>query len=85
MPGIKSLLKGWHEGSGKDKLSDFVEEYWHYDNISNKNEKQFVNSYLKWAEKNGYHQSETYAMSKKGIPTLSRGSNRKRNLHQKLL
>lgn len=51
MPGIKSLLNGWHESSGKDKLSDFVEEYWHYDNISNKSEKQFVKSYLKWAEK----------------------------------
>lgn len=76
MPGIKSLLKGWHESSGKDKLSDFVEDYWHYDNILNKSEKQFVNSYLKWAEKKGYHQSEAkalkiYAMAKEGIPTLS--------------
>jgi transposase len=76
MPGIKSLLKGWNEGSGKDKLSDFVEEYWHYDNISKKSEKQFINSYQKWAEKKGYHQSEAkavkiYAMAKEGIPTLS--------------
>lgn len=76
MPGIKSLLNGWHESSGKDKLSDFVEEYWHYDNISNKSEKQFVKSYLKWAEKKGYHQSEAkalkiYAMAKDGVPTLS--------------
>lgn len=76
MPGIKNLLKGWGESSGKDKLSDFVEEYWHYDNISKKSEKQFVNSYFKWAEKRGYHQSEgkamkIYAMAKEGIPTLS--------------
>jgi len=76
MPGIKTLLNGWNESSGKDKLSDFVEEYWHYDNISKKSEKQFINSYLKWTEKKGYHQSEAkavkiYAMAKEGIPTLS--------------
>jgi transposase len=76
MPGIKTLLKGWNESSGKDKLSDFVEEYWHYDNISKKSEKQFINSYQKWAERKGYHQSEAkavkiYAMAKEGIPTLS--------------
>lgn len=76
MPGIKTLLKGWIESSGKDKLSDFVEEYWHFDNISKKSEKQFVNSYIKWAEKKGYHQSEAkamkiYTMAKEGIPTLS--------------
>ena len=46
MPGIKSLLHGWNEASGKDKLSDFVEEYWHYDNITKKSEKQFAKSYL---------------------------------------
>ncbi len=76
MPGIKSLLKGWQEGTGKDKLADFVEEYWHYDNITKKSENQFVNSYLKWAEKKGYHQSKVkavkiYTMAKEGIPTLS--------------
>lgn len=76
MPGIKTLLKGWREDSGKDKLSDFVEEYLHYDNITKKSEKQFINSYLKWAEKKGYHQNQSkaekiYAMAKEGIPTLS--------------
>ena len=76
MPGIKALLKGWNETNGKDKLSDFVEEYWHYDNITKKSEKQFINSYLKWAEKKGYHQnqdkaSKIYALAQEGIPTLS--------------
>lgn len=76
MPGIKALLKGWNETNGKDKLSDFVEEYWHYDNITKKSEKQFINSYLKWAEKKGYHQnqdkaSKIYVLAKEGIPTLS--------------
>lgn len=75
MPGIKTLLKGWNETNGKDKLSDFVDEYWHYDNITKKSEKQFVNSYLKWAEKRGYHQSQDkavkiYALAKESIPTL---------------
>ncbi len=28
MPGIKTLLKGWNETNGKDKLGDFAEEYW---------------------------------------------------------
>jgi len=76
MPGIKALLKGWNETNGKDKLSDFAEEYWHYDNITKKSEKQFINNYLKWAEKKGYHQNqdkaaEIYALAKEGIPTLS--------------
>ena len=75
MPGIKTLLKGWNETTGKDKLSDFVDEYWHYDNITKKSDKQFVNSYLKWAEKRGYHQSQNkavkiYALAKESIPTL---------------
>lgn len=32
---------------GKDKLGDFGEEYWHYDNITKKSEEQFIESYLK--------------------------------------
>lgn len=47
MPGIKTLLKGWNETNGKDKLGDFGEEYWHYDNITKKSEEQFIESYLK--------------------------------------
>lgn len=75
MPGIKGLLKGWNEVNRKDKLSDFVEEYWHFDNITNKTEKQFINSYLRWAQKKGYHQSQDkavkiYSLAKEGIPTL---------------
>ncbi|WP_270811863.1 IS110 family transposase [Hungatella effluvii] len=76
MPGIKTLLKGWNETNGKDKLGDIAEEYWHYDNISKKSEKQFIDSYLKWAKKKGYHQSQDkaakiYALAKEGIPTVS--------------
>lgn len=76
MPGIKTLLAGWSETNGKDKLSDFVEEYWHFDNITKKSEKQFSNSYAKWAAKKGYQQSQDkaikiYTMAQESIPTLT--------------
>ena len=77
MPGIKTLLRGKHsENPTKDKLSDFAEEYGHYDNITNKSEEEFVISYAGWAKRKGYHRSEDkakkiYAMAKDGIPTLS--------------
>lgn len=75
MPGIKRALQGWDEKNGKDKLSDFVEEFWHYDNITSKTEKQFIRSYMKWAEKKGYHQNQKkatqiYDLAKEGIPSL---------------
>jgi len=76
MPGIKSLLNSRSEKPGKDKLNDFVEEYWHFDNITKKSEKQFISSYQKWTKKKGYQQSELkaqniYALAQEGIPTLS--------------
>ncbi len=76
MPGIKTLLVSRSDKPEKDKLCDFVEKYWHYDNITNKSEKQFVNSYKEWAKKKGYHQSESkaitiYALAQQGIPTLN--------------
>ena len=80
MPGIKTLLRGKRsEEPTKDKLSDFAEEYWHYDNIKIKSEAQFIASYAHWAKKKGYHQSEAkakkiYAMALGGIPTLSSNS-----------
>ena len=75
MPGIKSLLKGWNEGSGKDKLSDFVEEFWHYDTITKISEDEFTEEYLKWAKERKYHQNQNkahdiYALALKSIPTL---------------
>ena len=75
MPGIKTLLCGWNKYTGKDKLADFAYEYWHFDNITKKSEKQFLESYSKWAKKKGYHQNESkakqiYALAKEGIPTL---------------
>lgn len=79
MPGIKTLLSSRSDKPEKDKLCDFVEKYWHYDNIKSKSELQFVNSYKSWAKKKGYHQSENkaitvYALAQQGIPTLSSNS-----------
>ena len=75
MPGAKKEFNSWDPENGKDKLSDFVEKYWHYDNIRSKSERQFVESYLAWAKKKGYHRNQNkaakiYSMAKEGIPTL---------------
>lgn len=76
MPGIKTMLQNQSKTPEKDKLNDFVEEYWHYDNITNKSEKQFINSYNSWANKKGYRQSDAkaikiYALAQDSITTLS--------------
>ncbi len=76
MPGIKTILQGTVPAySTKDKLCDFVEKYWHYDNIKKMNEKQFLSDYKKWAKKKGYRCNESqaiaiYQLSKNNIPTL---------------
>lgn len=62
MPGIKSLLNSNRsEAPTRDKLCDFVAEYWHFDNITKKSESQFVRSFCSWAKKKGYHASESKA------------------------
>ena len=68
MPGIKGLLKD-------EKLSDFVSEFWHFDNIKKLSEHRFTEKYNKWAKKNGYHQSvgkaeKIYYLASNGIPTI---------------
>jgi len=76
MPGIKSMLASWNEGNRKDKLSDFVEQFWHYDNIRCLSEAEFTKQYMNWAKEKKYHQSQDkavaiYALAHEGIPTLS--------------
>lgn len=76
MPGIKSILQGTVPAySTKDKLCDFVEKYWHYDNIKKMSEKQFLSDYEKWTKRKGYRYNESqaiaiYQLSKNNIPTL---------------
>jgi len=76
MPGIKRFISGnYSVTSEKDKLCDFVAEYQHFDRITGMGEKRFVNSYVRWAKKKGYHPSEAkaeaiFALASEGIPTL---------------
>ncbi|WP_352397482.1 IS110 family transposase [[Clostridium] aminophilum] len=76
MPGIKKIFNSWDEASGKDKLSDFAERFWHYDVITEQSLDDFVEEYLVWAEEKKYHRSRSkaetvYELASDGIPTLS--------------
>lgn len=76
MPGIKKLIKSNSDDFSKDKLNDFVAEYWHFDLITCKSENQFIISYNRWAKQKGYRPSDSkakqiYALAKSGIPTMS--------------
>lgn len=79
LPGIKPLLKGHIRTTGKNKLCDFAERFWHCDVITSMNETKFVSEYIKWAKKKGYHPNETkakslYANALECIPTLPSNS-----------
>ena len=87
MPGIKCELQGWREDSGRDKLGDFADKYWHYDNITKLSESKFISHYCKWAERKGYHQNQSkaakiYSMAKEGIPTLPANQTTKMLVHE---
>lgn len=76
MPEIAGKIRLSAEVTGKDKLCDFVEEFWHYDNITKLTKSKFIQKYEKWVKKKGYQFSEAkakeiYALAENGIPTLS--------------
>lgn len=76
MPGIKELLNSFNESNGKDKLGDFVDKYWHFDEIKKMSEEEFIKDYNKWAKEKGYHSNqekaiEIHTLAMKSIPTLS--------------
>ena len=76
MPGIKNKFNSWNEANNKDKLSDFVERFWHYDLITSMSLEEFTNEYILWATDKKYHRSrskaeEVYELASGGIPTLS--------------
>ena len=76
MPGIKNKFNSWNEANNKDKLSDFVERFWHYDLITSMSLEEFTNEYILWATEKKYHRSrskaeEVYELASGGIPTLS--------------
>jgi len=76
MPGIKRLLQSSNPDKPiKDKLSDFVAEYWHYDNITAMSAEEFVSDYCQWTKEKGYQHSQAkanaiYSLACEGIPTL---------------
>lgn len=76
MPKIESLLQNDSQNMKKDKLNAFVNEFQHYDNITQMTEDSFVASYRKWAIEKQYQPSELkarqiYALASSSIPTLS--------------
>ena len=76
MPGIKKKFNSWNEANNKDKLSDFVERFWHFDVITSMSLEEFTEEYLTWAKEKKYHRSrskaeEVYKLASSGIPTLS--------------
>jgi hypothetical protein len=76
MPGIKTLLWNRSDVPDRDKLCDFINEYWHFDNITRMSEGEFINNYNDWTKRKGYRAStekakKIYALALDGIPTLS--------------
>jgi transposase len=76
MPGIKNEFKGYDPVTGTDRLSDFLEEFRHYDYITSLGPKRFEERFAKWAEKKGYRprhgkSGKIYSLAKEGIPTLA--------------
>lgn len=72
MPGIDKMIA---DGNKSNRTIAFVEHYVHFENITKKSEKQFVNDVMKWKTKKGYHISEAkakeiYALAQNGIPVL---------------
>ena len=79
MPGIKKMFNSWNEANGKDKLSDFVEQFWHFDLITAMSLEKFTEEYLDWAKEKNYHRSRSkaeavYELASNGISTLSSGT-----------
>ena len=75
-PGIYDYLNGYNKNTGKDRLCDFVEEYWHRDLILKYSENKFAERYEKWAHKKEYRINanearQLYALAQNGIPTLN--------------
>ncbi|MGN1124275.1 MAG: IS110 family transposase [Eubacterium sp.] len=72
MPGLDKMLA---DGNKSNRTIAFVEHYVHFENITKKSEKQFINDVMKWKTKKGYHISEAkakeiYALAQNGIPVL---------------
>ena len=73
MPGIQKLLQN---SATNRKLTNFVLNYVHFENICAMSEQKFISSYCKWAKKQGYNCShelkakDIFALANTGIPVL---------------
>ena len=75
LPGIKKMFNSWNEANGKDKLSDFVERFWHFDLITSMSLEKFTEEYIAWAKEKKYVPSQEkakviYTLAQESIPTL---------------
>lgn len=71
MPGITNILE---DNRGRNKLTEFVKEFVHFENILILGEKKFSKKYCAWATKKGYRQNERkaaqiYALAQTSIPS----------------
>ena len=76
MPGIKDEFDGYDPATGIDRLSDFLEEFWHYGCITSLGPKKFEDRFRRWAKKKGYRSradkpSRIYQIASEGIPSLA--------------
>ena len=73
MPGMDKELHSLNLSTKKDFMLDFVEKFWHRDEIVNKTETEFTEVFTAWAKKKGYRPVEgkaakIYAIAKSCIP-----------------
>lgn len=50
MPGIRKMFNSWNEANGKDKFSDYVERFWHFDLITSMGLEKFKEEHFVWAK-----------------------------------
>ncbi len=72
MPDIQSHMR---DNPCNNRRTDFVERYWHYEQILQMGEKNFTTDFCKWAKKQGYRSyehlaSRLFAAAQNGIPVL---------------
>ena len=82
LPGIYGKLEDFNKNTGKDKLCDFVYDFYHCDCILKYSEAKFCDRYASWSKKKGYNYREVearqlYSIAKESIPTLTSSENTK--------
>ena len=60
-PNANRLFHSPARADGSEKWVDFVTDFWHCKCVCERSEKMFMNKYLRWCRKHGYHFSEEKA------------------------